>query len=56
MRQTTRLVCDVTLAVTDVDKIDNLPISTTNLNMPRLIMVFDSFDAVIIPLEKSGEV
>ena len=57
MRKTTCLVCDVTLAATGVDKTDNLPISTTdNLHMPRLMMVFTSFDAVILPLEKNGEV
>ena len=54
MRKTTRLVCDVTLPATGVDKTDNLPISITeNLHMPRLIMFFTS---VILPLEKSGEV
>jgi hypothetical protein len=38
-----------------VDKTDNLPIGITEtLNMLRLIMVFTSFDAVILPLEKSG--
>ena len=56
MRKTTRLVCDVTLTATGVDKTDNLPIDITeNLHMPRLIMVFTSFVAVILPLEKSGE-
>ena len=39
-----------------VDKTDNLPIGITeNLHLPRLIMVFTSFDAFILPLEKSGE-
>ena len=52
MRKTTRLVCDVTLPATGVDKTD----ITENLHMPRLIMVFTSFDAVILPVEKSGEV
>ena len=57
MRKTTRLVCDVTLPATGVDKTDNLPIGITEtLHMPRLIMVFTSFDAFILPLEKSGEV
>ena len=57
LRKTTRLVCDVMLPATCVDKTDSLPIGiTANLHMPRLIMVFTSFDAVILPLEKSGEV
>ena len=57
MRMTTRLVCDVTLPETGVDKTDNLPIGITeNIHMPRHIMVFTSFYAVILPLEKSGEV
>ena len=57
MRKTTRLVCDVTLPATGVDKTDNLPIGITeNLHMPRLIMVFTSFNDVILPVEKSGEV
>ena len=61
MRQTTRLVSDVTLPATGVDKTDNLPCNlpigiTETLHMPRFIMVFTSFDAFIIPLEKSREV
>ena len=53
MRKTACLVCDVTLPATGVDKTDNLPIGITeNLHMPRRIMVFTSFDAVILPLEK----
>ena len=49
-----RLVCDVTLPATGVDQTDNLPISITEtLHMPRLIMVFTSFDAFILPLEKN---
>ena len=53
MRKTTRLVCDITLPGTGVDKTDNLPIGITEtLHMPRLIMVFTSFDAFILPLEK----
>ena len=57
MRKTTRLECDVTLPATGVDTTDNHPIGITeNLHMPRLIIVFTSFDAVILPLEKSGEV
>jgi hypothetical protein len=40
-----------------VDKTDNLPIVITeNLHMARFIMVITSLDAVILPLEKSGEV
>ena len=40
-----------------LDKADNLPIGITQTrHMPRLIMVFTSFDAVILPMEKSGEV
>ena len=57
MRKTTRLVCDVTLPETGADKTVNLPIGITeNRHMPRLIIVFTSFDAVILPLEKCGEV
>ena len=57
MRKTPRLVCDVTLPATGVDKTDNLPIGITETrHMPQLIMFFSSFDAVILPLEKSGEV
>ena len=57
MRKTTRLVCDVTLPATGVDKTDNLPICISEiLHMPRLIMVFPSFDAFILPLETSCEV
>ena len=57
MRKTTRPVLDVTLPATGVDKTDNLPIGITEtVHMPRLIMVFTSFDAVILPLEKGGEV
>ncbi|CAL8255868.1 unnamed protein product [Arctogadus glacialis] len=57
LRKTTVLVCDVTLPATGVDKTVNLPIGITEtLHMPRLIMVFTSFDAVILPLEKSSEV
>ena len=57
MRKTTFLVCDVTLPATGADKTNNLPIGITEtLHMPRLIMVFTSSDAVILPLEKSGEV
>ena len=57
MRKTTPLVCDVTLPATGVDKTDKLTIGIIeNLHMPRLIMVFTSFDTVILPLEKSGEV
>ena len=57
MRKTTCLVCDVTLPATGVDKTDNLPIGITEtLQIPRLIMVFTSFEAFILPLEKSGEV
>ena len=56
MRKTTRLVCDVTLPATGVDKTDNLPIGISEtLHMPRLVMFFTSFDAFILPLEKSGE-
>ena len=56
MSKTTCLVCDITPA-TGVDKTDNLPICITeNLHMPRLIMVFTSLDAVILPLKKSGKV
>ena len=55
MRKTTQ--CDITLPATGVDKADNLPIAITlKLHMPRFIMVFTSFDAVILPLEKSSEV
>jgi hypothetical protein len=54
MRKTTCLVCAVALPATGVDKTDNLPIGITEtLHMPRLIMVFTSFDAFILPLEKS---
>ena len=57
MRKTTCLVCDVTLSATGADKTDNLPIGITEtLHMPRFIMIFTSFDAFILPLEKSGEV
>ena len=57
MRKTTCLVCAVTLPETGVDKTDNLPIGITEtLHMPRFIMVFTSFDAFILPLEKSGDV
>ena len=57
MRKTSRLVCDVTLSATGVDKAYNLPIGITeNLHMPRLVMIFTSFDAVILPLEKSSQV
>ena len=43
--------------MTGVDKTDNLPIGITEtLHVPRLIMVFTSFDAVILPLEKNGKV
>ena len=57
IRKTTCLVCDVSLPATGVDKNDNLPIGITDtLHMPRLIMVFTSFEAFILPLEKSGEV
>ena len=54
MRKTTRPVCDVTLPATGVAKTDNL--ITENLHVSRLMMVFTSFDAIILPLEKSGEV
>ena len=55
MRKTTCLVCDVTLPATGVDKTDNLQGAITeNLHMPQLIMVFISFDAVILPLEKKA--
>ena len=51
------LVCDVTLPATGVDKSDNLTIGITETrHMPRLMMVFTSFDAVILHLENSGEV
>ena len=54
IRKTTGLVCDVMLPATGVDKTDNLPIGKTEtLNMPQLIMVFTSFDAFILPLEKT---
>ena len=57
MRKTTHLDCDVTLPATGVDEIDNPPIGITeNLHMPRLIMFFTSFDAVILPFEKCSEV
>ena len=57
MRKTTCLVCAVMLPATGVDKTENLPIGITeNLHMPRFIMVFTSFNSVILPLEKSGEV
>ena len=57
MRKTTCLVCDVTLPATVLDKTDNLPIGITEtLHVPRFMMVFTSFDAVILPLEKRGEV
>jgi hypothetical protein len=57
MRKTARLVCDVMLPATGVDKTDNLSICITeNRHMPRLIMVFNTFDAVILPLEKGSEV
>ena len=57
MRKTPRLVCDVTLPATGVDKTDNLPICITEtLHMPRLIVVFTSFYAFILALKKSGEV
>ena len=56
-RKTTRLVCDVTLPATGVEKTDNLHIGLTEtLHVPRFIVVFTSFDAFILPLEKSGEV
>ena len=56
MRKTTRLVCDITLPATGVDKTDNLPIGISEtLHMPRLIVVFTSFYA-FIALKKSGEV
>ena len=54
MRKTTCLVCDVPLPATGVDKTDNLSIGITEtLHMPQLIMVFTSFDAFILPLEKT---
>ena len=57
MRKTARLVCDVTLSATSVDMTNNLPIGMTEtLHMPRLVMTFTSFDAFILPLEKSSEV
>ena len=57
MRKTTCLVCDVTLPATVLDKTDNLPIGITEtLHMPRLKMAFTSFDAFILPSEKSGKV
>ncbi|CAL8371697.1 unnamed protein product [Boreogadus saida] len=50
----TRLVCDVTLPATGLEKTDNLPIGITEtLHVPRFIMVFTSFDAFILPLEKA---
>ncbi|CAL8350086.1 unnamed protein product [Boreogadus saida] len=53
-RKTTRLVCDVTLPATGVEKTDNLPIGITEtLHVPRFIMVFTSFDAFILSLEKA---
>ena len=53
-RKTTRLVCDVTLPATAVEKTDILPIGLTEtLHMPRLIVVFTSFDAFILPMEKA---
>ena len=54
MRKTTCLVCAVTPTATGVDMTDNLPIGITEpLHMPQLIMVFTSFDAFILPLEKN---
>ena len=54
LRKTTCLVCAVTLPATGVDKTNNLPIGITEtLHMPQLIMVFTSFDAFILPLEKT---
>ena len=54
MRKTTRPVLDVTLPATGVDKTDNLPIGITDtLHMPQFKMVFTSFDAFILPLEKT---
>ena len=51
-RKTIRLVCDVTLPATGVEKTDNLPIGITEtLHVPRFMMVFTSFDAFILPLE-----
>ena len=44
-----KATCNVTLPATGVDK-------TEILQMPRLIMFFTSFDAFILPLEKSSEV
>jgi hypothetical protein len=39
-----------------VDKTDNLPIGITEtLHMPRLIIVFTSFDALSSPWKKSSE-
>ena len=56
MRMTTCLVCDVRLLATGVYKTDNRPIGITEtIHMPRLIMVFTSFDAFILTLEKSCE-
>jgi hypothetical protein len=53
MRKTTCLVCAFTLPATGVDKNDNLSIGITEtLHMTQLIMVFTSFDAFILPLEK----
>ena len=52
MRKNPRLLCDVTLPATGVDKTD----ITENLHMPRLIVVFTSFYAFIVALKKSGEV
>ena len=57
IRKPTCLVCAVTLPVTGGDKTNNLHTGITEtLHMPWLIMVFTSFDAVILPLERSGEV
>ena len=56
MRKTSQLVCDVTLPATGVEKTDNLPIGITEtLHVPRFMMVFTSFDAFILPLEKRVE-
>ena len=54
MRKTTRLVCDVTLPATGMDKTDNLPLDITEtLHMPRLIMVFTSSMLLSSPWKKA---
>ena len=55
-RKTTRLVCDVTLPATGVEKTDNLPIGITETARAPTYNGFHLFRCFYPPLGNSGEV